>query len=626
MTTITVPAKLEQIAELEVTPAASAVATAFRGCATSVSDVSSTLRSKGAPADWSGDAAQAAANEMTLLGKATDTVVSSFEKVITACDAYLDQMGELRQRRTVLDSERVAINNEIDMLMADIEASDGSNTAELSSRAQRLMARARDLQGRIDTLWRDVVAAEDRMIASFQTVDTVAEGAASAGDGRTDTEALKRELAALGNDPDAVFAWWNNLSPAQREALKISDPDLIGNTNGIPTGDRDEANRTSLDRDLDLYGSMDPDDLSNAEKALLERAREAEKALALATGDRDALTGAPVDVNLLVYAPGAFNGDGAVAVAFGDPDTADNTAVLVPGLTTDGTSIVSNSEDAYRLFQQAQMNGESAATIAWLGYDAPSFNPSGLLSVPSEAIDVGSVTTEGRAEAGGTLLADFVDGLRASDTGDRSHLSVIGHSYGSTTAAHAAQMGLDADSLTLIGSPGAGGDDVNHASDLSMPPGKVYVGSADNDFVTWLGRDGDLGMGRDPAQSDFGATVFDVDPGKEFDIETIKDGVGNHTSYYDDGSRSLDNLTQIVRGDEPHVIEGRTTPANEMAKDWALDQAGRPIEWVGDKIDQGLEWTGEQIDRGADWAEEKIDQGGQWLDERWQDVKDAWPW
>ena len=111
-----------------------------------------------------------------------------------------------------------------------------------------------------------------------------------------------------------------------------------------------------------------------------------------------------------------------------------------------------------------------------------------------------------------------------------------------------------------------------------MPEGKVYVGAADNDFVTWLGRDGDLGMGRDPAQADFGATVFPVAPGVEFHADTVGLGVDNHTSYFDPSTnqQSLDNLSAIVQGDEPEVTGGRTQDANDMAVDWAKDEVELP--------------------------------------------------
>ncbi|UUZ61763.1 alpha/beta hydrolase family protein [Nocardioides sp. B-3] len=291
---------------------------------------------------------------------------------------------------------------------------------------------------------------------------------------------------------------------------------------------------------------------------------------------------------------------------------------MVPGITNDGTNIAGQGRDAYTLHQQAIRNGESAATIAWMGYDAPSWNPENALDWPGDGVDMGSVITEDKAEAGGKLLADFVDGLRATDTIDvengdnKSNLTVIGHSYGSTTAAHAAHdHGLDADALTLIGSPGAGGDDVNSVRDLNMPEGKVYAGAADNDFVSWLGRDGDVGMGKDPTQADFGANVFSVDPGAEFHADDIGQGVTNHTSYFEPESQSPANLTDIVQGEQPNLTGGRTRDANDMATDWVKDEVKYQIET--------------EIDTTVQEAKDVYNDGKGWVDDRVDDFKDLWP-
>lgn len=621
MTTIMVPAHVAPIAEMDATSAASAVTTGLRSTGTTMSDVAEWMTAHGAPDDWTGDAAEAADHAMTGYARDTSAAAAAFTRVAAACDRYVDRIVALTTIREGLLARRTRLNQDIDDLHTRIAQSTADDVAALEAQSRALQGRADRLVDDITTLWDDVEAAEDRLIEAFRAVDTTGEGADAADRDTTDIGVLRSELTALGGDPDAINEWWEGLTRAEQEALKIGDPDLVGNTNGIPTGDRDEANRTSLDRDLDRLTATQEagEDLTKEEQRLLDRARAAQTSLDIpaANGlpdvDGDGV-GDPVDVNLLVYQPGAFGGDGAVAVSYGDPDTADNTAVIVPGITNDGTTIPGNAADAYTLYQQAIRNGESAATIAWMGYDAPSWNPENALDWPGDGLDMGSVVREDKAIEGGASLADFVDGLRATDEGDRSHLSVIGHSYGSTTAAHAAHdHGLDADSLTLIGSPGAGGDDVDHAADLGMPEGKVYVGAADNDFVTWLGRDGDLGMGRDPAQDDFGATVFPVAPGDEFHADDLGQGVTNHTSYFDPttNQQSLDNLTAIVRGDEPEVTTGRTQDANDMALDWAKDEVVHQVE---QEIEEGRREVEDIYNGGTDWVGDRVD-----------DFSDLWP-
>lgn len=600
--TIDVPARLGELDPLPAEAgAALGVVTSLRGCATSVSDVADTMAKNGAPADWQGSAAEAAENAMTGFARHGDAIVAAFETVLPACDRYVDDLADLAKAWNAIDGDRIELNTDRQLLLHDIAGSTEAQTQALQDRAAALTARRGAIAARVSALWADLTAAEDRLIDAFAGADSTAEGAALAGAAdRVDTEALAAYLQSL-HDPRAVHDWWTSLTDAEREALKVSDPDLVGNTNGIPTGDRDEANRTSLDRDLDHLQSLPPDELTTEQQRQLERAEQAEKALGIPGLDIDPNTGLPVDVNLIAYDPTAFGGDGVAAVGYGDPDTADNTVVIVPGMMNDASTIAGNAEDAYRLYQQAGGNGESAAAIAWMGYDSPNWNPESALDFPGDGLDVGSVATEGKAREGGELLSEFVDGLRATDTGDQSHLSVIGHSYGSTTSAiAAAEFGLHADSLTLIGSPGAGGDDVNGVGDLHMPEGKVYAGAADNDFVSWLGRDGELGMGQDPTQQDFGATVFPVDPGDTFHVDEVGSiGIDNHTSYFDPGSTSLDNLTAIVQGDEPTVVGGRTEDANDLALDWAKDEAGY------------------QVGRG-------VDSGRTWVEERWEDFSDLW--
>lgn len=607
MTQINVPAKIAEIPELEAKATASSITTALRAAATVLSDVTTWTAAHGAPADWTGDASEAADHAITAFGKDADAVTAALEKATAACDTYVDQVVQLTADRLGLEADRVELDNDIDTLMAEIEASTEEDVPALQAKGERLRSRATLLRTRIRSFWERVTSAEDRFIDALQSVDTKAEATSAAENSyRPDTTALLTRLASVGTEPTAVTAWWNGLSDAEREALKISDPDLIGNTNGVPSGDRDEANRTSLQRDLDYLTGIGEDDeeLTDDQVRQLANAKSARDALNIpaSRGHDD------VDVNLIVYQPTAFDGDGAAAVSYGDPDTADNTAVIVPGIMNDGASIAGQGRDAYTLYQEAVRNGESMASIAWMGYDAPNWNPEGVFDYPGSGLDIGSVVREDKAIAGGHALSDFVDGLRATDEGDRSHLSVIGHSYGSTTAAHAAAGdGLDADSLTLIGSPGAGGDDVNGVADLNMPAGSVYAGSADNDFVSWLGRDGDLGMGRDPTQADFGATVFGVDPGADFHAETIGQGVTNHTSYFAEDSQSLDNLTRIVQGDEPDIVGGRTQEANDYALDWARDevvhQADRAVDAVVDEV------------------QETYEEGKQWVGDRWDDVR-----
>ena len=346
MSTITVPAHVAPIAEMDATGAAAAVTTGLRSTGTTMSDVAAWMTAHGAPDDWTGDAAEAAEHAMTGYARDTSAATAAFTRVAVACDRYVERVVELTAQHTRLATRRTRLNQDIDDLWARIERSTEDDVAALEALSAALQSRADRLVDDITAFWDDVTAAEDRLIAAFQAVDTTGEGRDAADRDTTDIGSLRAQLTALGGDAAAVTAWWKALSRTEREALKISDPDLVGNTNGIPTSDRDEANRTSLDRDLDrLAATQDAgEDLTDAEQRLLDRARAAQTSLDIPAArgypdlDGDGIPD-PVDVNLIVYQPGAFGGDGAVAVGYGDPDTADNTAVIVPGITNDGTTI-----------------------------------------------------------------------------------------------------------------------------------------------------------------------------------------------------------------------------------------------------------------------------------------------
>jgi hypothetical protein len=262
---------------------------------------------------------------------------------------------------------------------------------------------------------------------------------------------------------------------------------------------------------------------------------------------------------LYLYDPAAFGGDGRIAISLGDLDHADNVSVSVPGLTTDMASVGGNVADVGELYRatRSMHPDETTAALAWIGYDAPS------------GPDSGRVAFEGAATDGGSRLADTLDGLRASRD-DRAHLTVIGHSYGSTTMGH----GLadhDVDEAVAIGSPGLGAN-AGHVGDLDVPDGHFFVGRNSDDPVADLGDKGwvdkgtafGAGLGRDPAEHAFGGRRFQaeddgrggppdwwVDPTPGIPDTIIwehANSIEQHTSYYEPSSESLWNLSQVVTG------------------------------------------------------------------------------
>ena len=365
-------------------------------------------------------------------------------------------------------------------------------------------------------------------------------------------EALPYDTGAeipVGKSPEEVKKWWDTLSREHKDQLLRDWPDKLGNLDGVPVAERHTANHTIMEQDIarpaevaksrgvtveevlahpDQYGMAGP---------MMDRYNNALKAKA-ALDDDAKKTGAPT--YLMVYEPEAFKGDGRVAIALGDPDHVPNTAVVVPGT---GNSVGSNwlsGTDATRLYAEANAadRAHPTAVVAWMGYDAP------------DALYDPRVGTTGLAHEGGQLLASDVNALNATHEGD-GHMTVLGHSYGSTTVADAAAgYGMHADDVVLVGCPGT--DMAHSAADFHLNPGgHLYVGAASTDPVTQLGAipqvhvpgtDFTVSLGDDPAMDGYGSTRFKAE------VPGITTPWGDHSQYYAEKSESIFSMADIVSG------------------------------------------------------------------------------
>jgi pimeloyl-ACP methyl ester carboxylesterase len=173
-----------------------------------------------------------------------------------------------------------------------------------------------------------------------------------------------------------------------------------------------------------------------------------------------------------------------------------------------------------------------------MGYDAPDFD---------------NVASDNAAVNGAELLAGDVRGIQASRSGNPPHLTVIGHSYGSTTTGLAASRdGMRVDDIVLIGSPGVG--HANTVGDMHMDGKHVYVGANSSDPVTYQTRTnfGWDPLGQDPAADEFGATRFQAEaPDRNIYDPTI----GDHSKYYSPDSEALYNMSNVVVGDYADVTQ-----------------------------------------------------------------------
>jgi hypothetical protein len=368
-----------------------------------------------------------------------------------------------------------------------------------------------------------------------------------------------------GTSPEDVHKWWTSLTPEQRQQLIAQHPEEIGNLNGVPISARSTANIGVMNQDLNRVRDIAGRNGVSVDEVLRDPAKYGLTPTAITRYqnadqtkqglDHDAGND-PVHPNptfLFAYDPLAFGGKGRAAIAIGNPDTAKNTAVIVPGTSSSvkGGWLHDGHNDAINLYEQANAADPNnpTAVIAWMGYDAPNdFN------------DVQRISTPALARTGVQALAQDVNGLWATHLGGGEHVTVLGHSYGSTTVADAFALGgMHANDAVLLGCPGT--DLAPNAGSVHLDGGHVYVGDASTDPVGMLGQlngagkhffgddlggqllGTDPGLGTDPAADGFGSVRFRAEvPGS--------DGINphDHSFYYHRGSEALQSMADITSG------------------------------------------------------------------------------
>ena len=336
-------------------------------------------------------------------------------------------------------------------------------------------------------------------------------------------------LPGPGATPAEVARWWTGLRPDLRRRALTEHASALGQLAGLPASARDTANRLLLgqrlrllraERDRLVVGLVPtaPADRRWAAsvRTMLAVAESVERELA-------ALQRSGTPARLLTF---DLEGAGRVAIGLGDIDRARHVAVVVPGMGQDAAHGVGRTVgQAARLRDEA---GADTAAVAWIGYAAP-----GWAEVPFPT----------RARAGGRSLAADLRALaagRTADGGDPPHVTVVGHSYGSTVVGAAATADrLEAGDLVLLGSPGVL---VEHADELGLRRGHVFVGEAPLDPVADLGV-----FGADPGDAEFGAVRIGADPGPGVPWPERLTG-GDHSHYLDQDSESLRNVARVVVG------------------------------------------------------------------------------
>ena len=543
------------------------------------------------------------------VGARRDTVVkqadalqarmSSFKGEGATADALRQKMGVAHKELTTLADDLLEIQEAVKVASGDVSqvesavkealqeassthctisaagiatcSSAGNSMSEYTRKSvefsvNRLVGQAVDLANTADTT----------LNARLKTVGTPGSTAKSTSKQTHDlSDAEQKKFKKM--TPEERAKYWSQQSEAQKQHLCDKYPDLIGNADGVEGWARDRANRNRLPNlkkeakdNVSMYTELlkSPWIDSNTRAYYLSELDKAEKAVKAYDAVQEQLDkgisledyqhgkeGDPVSLLTLQNDGGRVK----AAMGQGDVDHAKNVATFVPGI---GTTVEGSMGDYMRQTKnlrmaamvQGRLSASDVATVAWLGYDAPG---EADLNQPQ---NIPGIISPFLAQAGSDRLAGFMNGMQASreyGVGD-AHMTLVGHSYGSSTSGMAAtkvKYGV-IDDLVLFGSPGMGTYD---AKNYHVDQNHLWVsGVPKGDSVQGMGeiRGGIVGsLGKNPMDSDSGFSHLSDDatgsPKYNKDAPESKPSnfnFDNHSIYLEDGTETLQDIGRVVAG------------------------------------------------------------------------------
>ena len=372
-----------------------------------------------------------------------------------------------------------------------------------------------------------------------------------------------------------VAVWWKALSAAEKQDLIAHHPEMIGNLNGVDMASRDQANRILLPQKISQAEAkvqalratfkMNPseyyrhDRVPKSKVAVNSELEWEEKRLAdlkairstLEENDKLRESKPHTPKRGLVYMDDSKKDDRVkVAISTGDVDHAKHVSTVLPGMNNvPSEGIGDHVKNAERVRQHsirnAKISSEQVATIAWM-YDTP---------------QGGQVMSSKYATKASHEIGSALEGLHASRQASgagRAHTSLLGHSYGSTTAGKVAKMIRKGvlDNLVMYGSPGSG---VKDAREYNLDRGRAYVSGVNtNDAVQGIGPDGTFG--KDPMKmkgikhlannpdNDSIIKVYVSNSGvtSRYAVKGTTDPFARHSEYLEEGTESLEDISRVV--------------------------------------------------------------------------------
>ena len=543
------------------------------------------------------------------LGARRDTVVkqadalqarmTSFKGEGATADALREKMGIAHKELTTLADDLLEIQEAVKVAMGDVsqvenavkvalqQASSTHCTISAAGRAtctspgnSMSQYTRQSIEASVNRLVRQAVdlanTADTTLNARLQTVGTPGSTAKSTSTQTHDlSDAEQKKFKKM--TPEERAKYWSQQSEAQKQHLCDKYPDLIGNADGVEGWARDRANRNRLpglkqeakdnvstytellkspwiDSNTRAYYLSELDKAKKAVKAYEAVEEQLDKGISL-EDYQHGKKGDPVSLLTLQNDGGRVK----AAMGQGDVDHAKNVATFVPGI---GTTVEGSMGEYMRqtknlrsaAMAQGNLSARDVATVAWLGYDAPG------KADWKQPQNIPGIISPFLAQSGSDRLAGFMNGMQASrdyGAGD-AHMTLVGHSYGSSTSGMAAtkvKYGV-IDDLVLCGSPGMGTYD---AKNYHVDQNHLWVsGVPKGDSVQGMGaiRGGIVGsLGKNPMDSDSGFTHLSDDatgsPKYNKDAPASKPfnfNFDNHSIYLEDGTETLQDIGRVAAG------------------------------------------------------------------------------
>lgn len=525
----------------------------------------------------------AASKNMTALARLATNVNSAMMAIEGAYDGVATVMANIQNVQAYAAENHCTIN-------ADGTVSSNAYNEDEGTKKQALQA-AYSLEAQIKQIIKDADQIDTDL---YHAMSDINNDRATDGDKGGDNKVIGVPDHPNKNwTPSQNAAWWNSLNEKQRRHLIDHCPDEIRHLDGLPASVRDQANRNALKGYVDTNGKEHAgalkdarDDLKKAQdksaseeeiEQLKEKVADLE-AIELETDNDFREHSGLTPTYLLDFDYDEKYHRTTAIVSSGDPDTASYVSTLVPGIGTnvrgDLGDYIKRNENLRAQTAEAGTDPSDVATISYLGYVAPK-NDFGHLY---QAADIGY------ADRAAPDLARFEEGLRASGkaNGHSFTNTVIGHSYGSTTAGKAMTQVAEGtvDNFIMCGSPGAGAESIDQ---YNVPKGHVYESSVpEGDAVQGLGPDDTYGtnpkklpgithLSGDTTEAKGYWTFADslkrtkgIEP--FLDIDVALNSLTNHMSYFDKDTRAFQDFANIIGGGKQTTDEEWSAIETERGK------------------------------------------------------------